>query len=44
MLWMISDRNLPAGKPDASPADFGKARGSLTFWTSAAGPANDPAA
>jgi esterase/lipase superfamily enzyme len=44
MFWMISDRSLPAGQPNASPAGFGKARGSLTYWTSAAGPATDPAA
>jgi esterase/lipase superfamily enzyme len=44
MFWMISDRSLPAGQPNASPADFGKARGTLTYWIGDAGPANDPVA
>lgn len=41
--WMISDRALPAAGPQ-SPAGFGDDRGELTYWTSAAGPATDPAA
>ncbi len=39
--WMISDRNLPADKPQ-SPASFGDNCGSLTFWCSDQGPATDP--
>lgn len=39
--WMISDRDLPADKPQ-SPASFGDECGDLTFWTSN-GPATDSA-
>jgi esterase/lipase superfamily enzyme len=44
MYWMISDRNIPAGTPNPTPANFGTTRGPLTYWTSAQGPANTPAA
>jgi esterase/lipase superfamily enzyme len=41
---MISDRNVTGNPPQVTPAAFGEARGALTYWTSVAGPATDPAA
>ena len=42
MYWMISDRNVTGNPPQVTPAAFGDARGTLTYWTSATGPATDP--
>lgn len=44
MYWMISDRSLPSGLANPTPANFGTSRGALTYWISATGPATNPAA
>ncbi|MGA8072287.1 MAG: alpha/beta hydrolase [Candidatus Acidiferrales bacterium] len=39
MYWMISDRNIPGGTSNPTPANFGTDRGPLTYWTNSQGPA-----
>lgn len=43
MFWMISDRSISGGGAKPTPANFGTARGPLTYWTNSTGKADDPA-
>ena len=43
MYWMISDRNISGGGAKPTPANFGAARGPLTYWINSNGKAADPA-